>query len=396
MLTLVSPAGPSNSTCGYCSPPGVRSAEKTFAQKCGLVGLQMSVTVYKQLIDRGFRRSGKFRRTWCYLPNLPKSCCPLYTIRLDVSEFKLSKSKRKLVNRWNKFILGGKQPTEKEFVLTTTIHAAENDSQSSDHKFEVILEPASYSDDKFKLFCKYQEIIHHDPKNTPSSFRRFLVETPLRPSPIPYTTTQTSHLPEKYGSYHQLYKCDGVLIAVAVLDILPGCVSSVYFFYDPDWDKHSLGKLSALREAALAAEIHAAGAPEQPYLYMGYYVHSCVKMRYKADYLPSYLADPDTFEWFPIDSVCIPLLEKYRYACFSDPAKSTNEDPRQVAAEERQIPPELLSEVNAVTSIEKGVVRVVPVTKHPIWEEEEDRLALTACIAGMGNELAKEVILYLE
>ena len=37
------------------------------------------------------------------------------------------------------------------------------------------------------------------------------------------------------------------LIAVGVLDILPRCVSSVYFFYDPDYSFLSLGVYSALR-----------------------------------------------------------------------------------------------------------------------------------------------------
>jgi arginine-tRNA-protein transferase len=31
---------------------------------------------------------------------------------------------------------------------------------------------------------------------------------------------------------------------MAVLDILPNCVSSVYFVYDKKWEKYSLGKVS--------------------------------------------------------------------------------------------------------------------------------------------------------
>ena len=46
-----------------------------------------------------------------------------------------------------------------------------------------------------------------------------------------------------YGSYHQLYRLNGELIAFAVLDILPGCVSSVYFVWDPDWSGLALGKV---------------------------------------------------------------------------------------------------------------------------------------------------------
>lgn len=72
---------------------------------------------------------------------------------------------------------------------------------------------------------------------------------------------------------------------MAVLDILPGCVSSVYFMYDKNWDKFSLGKvgieifhfasriqysqLSALREIALVQELKEAGAPNLSFLYLG-------------------------------------------------------------------------------------------------------------------------------
>lgn len=50
-----------------------------------------------------------------------------------------------------------------------------------------------------------------------------------------------------YGSFHQQYWLDGRLIAVGVLDILPKCVSSVYFFYDPDFSHLTLGTYGSLR-----------------------------------------------------------------------------------------------------------------------------------------------------
>ena len=31
---------------------------------------------------------------------------------------------------------------------------------------------------------------------------------------------------------------------MGVLDILPSCVSSVYFMYDKTWEKYSLGKVN--------------------------------------------------------------------------------------------------------------------------------------------------------
>ena len=44
-----------------------------------------------------------------------------------------------------------------------------------------ILEPASLTNDKFQLYDRYQQDIHHDEpgENTERSFCRFLVESPL-------------------------------------------------------------------------------------------------------------------------------------------------------------------------------------------------------------------------
>ena len=62
-------------------------------------------------------------------------------------------------------------------------------------------------------------------------------------SKIEYTSEPPKHLPRNYGSYHQLYRLDGELVAMAVLDILPSCVSSVYFVYDDKYERFSLGKV---------------------------------------------------------------------------------------------------------------------------------------------------------
>jgi len=61
---------------------------------------------------------------------------------------------------------------------------------------------------------------------------------------------EDSNLPDGYGSFHQHYVLDGKIIGVGVIDILPRCVSSVYFYYDPDYAFLTLGTYSALRYAA--------------------------------------------------------------------------------------------------------------------------------------------------
>jgi arginine-tRNA-protein transferase len=66
-----------------------------------------------------------------------------------------------------------------------------------------------------------------------------------------------------------MYRLDGQLIAVAVLDVLPNCVSSVYFMYDPAYSFLSLGKYSALREIALTQEFQEKVSRDLHWYYMG-------------------------------------------------------------------------------------------------------------------------------
>jgi len=48
----------------------------------GMNGERLTVQDYQALIDRGWRRAGRY----CYKPDNMKTCCPLYTIRSGLSE----------------------------------------------------------------------------------------------------------------------------------------------------------------------------------------------------------------------------------------------------------------------------------------------------------------------
>ncbi|KAH7343727.1 arginine-tRNA-protein transferase [Rhizoctonia solani] len=277
-ITIVEIYGSQLSSCGYCTKKDGSVRPRT-SHTVSMSPLQMSCSVYKRLLDRGWRRSGDY----LYKPNLKESCCPQYTIKLDALNLKLSKSQRKVLNKWNRFIINGDNMVQ------------ESQGCKPAHRLEVTLEPSSYTDEKYQLYLKYQVSIHEDTGNTPNGFERFLVTSAISQEPIPYRNTSTHSaypLPTHYGSYHQMYRVDGQLIAIGVIDILPGCVSSVYFMYAPEWNAWSLGKVSAIREATLVKEIHDAGVESMTSLYMGFYIYSCPKMRYKGEYEPSYLLDP--------------------------------------------------------------------------------------------------------
>ena len=140
------------------------------------------------------------------------------------------------------------------------------------------------------------------------NFHRFLCETPLplvRPDGDGDRRFQAdeegydTHIP--FGSYHQQYRINGVLIAVGVVDVLPHCLSSVYAFYDPDLSRYlELGKYTALREIEWVKRA-CAHRRELTHYYLGYYIRSCIKMIYKAEYKPSELLCPTSNRWIDFE-----------------------------------------------------------------------------------------------
>lgn len=64
---------------------------------------------------------------------------------------------------------------------------------------------------------------------------------------------------------------DDKLIAVGVNDYTNLCLSSVYFFYDPEYEFLSLGTIGALREIEHVRKLYKSFAPSFEYYYMGLY-----------------------------------------------------------------------------------------------------------------------------
>ncbi|KAK8247560.1 arginine-tRNA-protein transferase [Phyllosticta capitalensis] len=258
--------------------------------------------------------------TLLYKPDVKRSCCPHYTIRLLAAEFKATRDQRQAQNRWNRFVLGDaymseakkryrKSKEEKardrnEFILGDAVHEAEYSNLKTPpepaHKFEVTLDRDTFTEEKFELYSNYQQAVHHDAPEDISrkSFQRFLCDSSLQRQSVDGNDL---------GSFHQCYRLDGRLIAMAVLDLLPHAVSGVYFIYHSDFEKYSFGKISALREASLAKELGL------QYYYMGFYIHSCKKMRYKGDYRPQFVLDPETYQWNPLEGELRELLNKKKY-----------------------------------------------------------------------------------
>jgi len=208
-------------TCGYLDGKRARNllADPHFP---------MNPSIYGQLIERGFRRSGNHvYRPYCADCN---DCVP---VRVPVSSFTASRSQRRCLHR------------------------------NADVCVQQL--QGRYSDEYFDLYRRYLASRHpgggmDDP--TPESFSRFLL--------CDWCDTRFFE-----------FRLDGKLLAVAVSDALPGALSAVYTFFEPQAPtQRALGKLAVLWQLQQAQH----SAIEQ--LYLGYWIEHCEKMRYKTDYRP--------------------------------------------------------------------------------------------------------------
>jgi arginine-tRNA-protein transferase len=77
-----------------------------------------------------------------------------------------------------------------------------------------------------------------------------------------------------------LYLRDGKLIGVDLIDFTDDGISSIYFYYDPDYAHLSLGRYSIYQQILLARRMGLR------WIYLGYYVRDCKSLCYKADYTP--------------------------------------------------------------------------------------------------------------
>ncbi|EMP31675.1 Arginyl-tRNA--protein transferase 1 [Chelonia mydas] len=91
-------------------PPGVSQENENNCDSdlfvTGMWAHSMTVQDYQDLIDRGWRRSGKY----VYKPIMNQTCCPQYTIRCRPLHFQPSKSHKKVLKKMLKFLAKGDSP----------------------------------------------------------------------------------------------------------------------------------------------------------------------------------------------------------------------------------------------------------------------------------------------
>jgi arginine-tRNA-protein transferase len=97
----------------------------------------------------------------------------------------------------------------------------------------------------------------------------------------------TSFVDNPFPTEEWCYYLDDRLVGVGYVDDLPGGLSAIYFFYDPDERYRSLGTWNVLNL------IDRARARGMPHLYLGYYVAGCRSMAYKTRFGPNQVLGED-------------------------------------------------------------------------------------------------------
>ena len=177
---------------------------------------------YEHLIKSGFRRSHNILYNQvCADCNLCKS------IRINVNNFKLSKSNKRVLNK-NKNLF---------------IKKLSNNP----------------SKEQFTLFKKYLEFKHNDSEMNEMNFHDYC------------KMFDSKGINTKI--YEYFYK--GELVGCVISDFLEGSISMVYSFYSELFLKNSFGKYVILDHFRLAKDF------DMDYVYLGYWVEGSSKMEYK-------------------------------------------------------------------------------------------------------------------
>ncbi len=182
------------------------------------------------VIARGWRRFGKY-----FFHPVCQGCDACKSIRIDVNAYTYTKSQKKAIkrNRATQIIVQEPTLTQPHIDLYNKYHAFKQDKDAWSHRNIT------------------QREYHENFVDGAGEFGKEV-----------------------------LYLDEGKLIGVDLIDILDDGISSIYFFYDPDYARHSLGTYSLLYQIELAKTL------QLPWIYLGYWVEGCKAFAYKPKFQP--------------------------------------------------------------------------------------------------------------
>ena len=186
----------------------------------------LSGTAYERLLGRGFRRSGRL----VYRPRC-RACAQCRQIRVLVDEFVPSRSMRRIWRR------------------NQDVEMRVGQSEASEEKYEVY---------RRYLNAQHDGTMSRDEQ----TFLDFLYDSPTESLEFEYLLGRR-------------------LLGVGIADVCPAGLSSVYMYFDPEFERRCPGALSVLREVAWCRE------QGLPYYYLGYFVAGSRTMAYKSRFRPN-------------------------------------------------------------------------------------------------------------
>lgn len=135
----------------------------------------------------------------------------------------------------------------------------------------VSIAPPRASDEAYALYMRYVRQWHgrESEEDSREAFERFLYESPVESLEFKYRDAS------------------GNLRAVGICDVADDALSSVYFYFDPQERRRSLGTFGAL------FELEHAKAEGLGYYYLGYWIEGCETMQYKNRFRPCELLGAD-------------------------------------------------------------------------------------------------------
>ncbi len=213
------------SPCPYL--PG-RVERKVFTHVVGRRAPELN----DMLTHGGFRRS----QTIAYRPAC-ESCRACVSVRVPVDEFRPTRSMRRVLR------------------LNSDLAATELSSRATS--------------EQYSLFRDYLDARHAEGGMADMSVLDYAM------------MVEDSHIETRLVEYRLTAgPRAGVLVGVALTDVLSDGLSMVYSFYDPSEESRSFGTFMILDHIA---RTRALGLP---YVYLGYWVEGSPKMAYKARFLP--------------------------------------------------------------------------------------------------------------
>lgn len=201
---------------------------------------------YAELLSRGWRRHGMY----FFRPACP-NCVKCRSLRVDVRRFRPTKSQRRTL------------------------------AKNTDVRLEV--HRASVTREHIRLFNAY----HAD-------------MTERKDWPDHQVIADEYYSSFLAGDWDFAYEFrflrEDQLLGVSLVDIVPGAMSSVYFYHDPTWRPSGPGTFTILQEIEYARQA------ELDSVYLGYWIEQCASMAYKNRFGPheileEYIEDELAPDW---------------------------------------------------------------------------------------------------